>query len=145
MPKYRFYHPIDVRYGDLDPQGHVNNAKYLTYFEQARIAYIMSLGLWKTASFSDIGVILADAQVTFKAPVYFGTDLLVDVRVTRLGTKSMTMEYVLEEACSGREYATGVTVLVTYDYKNLETIPIPEKWRTAIAEFERLAAAGANS
>ena len=37
MADFRFYHPIEVRYGDLDPQGHVNNARYLTYLEQARI------------------------------------------------------------------------------------------------------------
>ena len=44
MTDYKFFHPIEVRYGDLDPQGHVNNAKYLTYFEQARVHYLISLG-----------------------------------------------------------------------------------------------------
>ncbi|NOY99067.1 MAG: acyl-CoA thioesterase, partial [Chloroflexi bacterium] len=39
MSDFHFYHPIVVRYGDLDPQGHLNNARYLTYFEQARIHY----------------------------------------------------------------------------------------------------------
>ena len=37
MSAYHFSYPIEVRYGDLDPQGHVNNAKYLTYMEQARV------------------------------------------------------------------------------------------------------------
>ena len=59
MSTCRFYHPIEVRYGDLDPQGHVNNARYLTYMEQARIAYVAHLGLWKGPSFLDIGIILA--------------------------------------------------------------------------------------
>ena len=45
MTHFNFYHPVEVRYGDLDPQGHVNNAKHLTYFEQARIAYMVELGL----------------------------------------------------------------------------------------------------
>jgi acyl-CoA thioester hydrolase len=44
MPGFHYYHPIEVRYGDLDPQGHVNNARYLTYLEQARIGYIRHLG-----------------------------------------------------------------------------------------------------
>ncbi len=140
MPKFRFYHPIEIRYGDLDPQGHVNNARYLTYFEQARISYIKSLGLWKSPSFMDFGIILADAQVTFKAPIFYGTEILVDVRVTRLGNKSLTMEYCIEEACSGREYATGSTVLVTYDYHTNETISIPDTWRSIIADFEKIPA-----
>ena len=46
MTPYRFHHPIEVRYGDLDPQGHLNNAKYLTYFEQARVNYLIDLGLF---------------------------------------------------------------------------------------------------
>lgn len=138
MPRFRFYHPIEIRYGDLDPQGHVNNTRYLTYFEQARIAYIRNLELWTSPSFMDFGVILADAQITYKAPLFFGTDILVDARVTRLGNKSLTMEYIVEEACSGREYAAGATVLVTYDYRTQETIPIPARWRQVIAAFEKI-------
>ncbi|MBT3338732.1 MAG: acyl-CoA thioesterase [Anaerolineae bacterium] len=46
MSKIKFFYPIEVRYGDLDPQGHLNNAKYLTYFEQARIRYFVELGLF---------------------------------------------------------------------------------------------------
>ena len=66
MSDYHFYHPIEVRYGDLDPQGHVNNAKHLTYFEQARIAYMIELGLFtKDQSFMEIGVILADVHITY--------------------------------------------------------------------------------
>ncbi len=138
MPRFRFYHPLEIRYADLDPQGHVNNTSYLTYFEQARVAYIRSLGLWKGSSFIDFGVIVADAHILYKAPLFFGTEILVDARVTRLGNKSLTMEYVVEEACSGRDYATGSTVLVTYDYHAQETIVIPPQWRQIIAAFEGL-------
>ena len=77
MSDFRFYHPIEVRYGDLDPQGHVNNARYLTYFEQARVKYIRNLGLWNEDSFLDIGFILAEAKLTFLAPVHFTTPLRV--------------------------------------------------------------------
>ena len=73
MPNYHFYHPIEVRYGDLDPQGHVNNDKYLTYFEQAHIAYWIQLGLFtKDQSFMEIGVILADVHITYLEPIYYG-------------------------------------------------------------------------
>ena len=75
MPTFCFYHPIEVRYGDLDPQGHVNNAKYMTYMEQARVAYIRHLGLWPGGSFLDLGIILADARITFRKPILFGTPL----------------------------------------------------------------------
>ena len=138
VPEFRYYHPIDVRYADLDPQGHVNNAKFLTYMEQARIGYISRLGLWDGGSFLDVGIILADAHLVFRAPVVFGQEVRVGVRVARLGNKSLDMEYRLEDAEIGQELASGSTVLVAYDYRAERTIPIPDDWRQAIANFEEL-------
>lgn len=138
MPEFRFFHPIEVRYGDLDPQGHLNNAKYLTYIEQARIYYIKHLGLWDGKSFLNIGIILAEARVTFRQPVLFDQPVRVGVRVSRLGNKSLEMEYRLEDAQTGAELASASTVSVAYDYHTQQTIPIPETWRRTICEFEGL-------
>jgi len=139
MSTYRFAHPIEVRYGDLDPQGHLNNAKYLTYFEQARIQYLIHLGLFRPGqSFLEIGIILAKARVTFLKPVHFGQSVEVCVRVIRLGNKSFEMEYLLRNRQTHEELARGSSVQVTYDYHTAQTIPIPPTWRQAIAEFEGL-------
>jgi acyl-CoA thioester hydrolase len=138
MPEFRFFQPIEVRYGDLDPQGHVNNAKYLTYLEHTRIGYIKHLGLWQGGSFLDIGIILADLHITFRAPILFGQQVRVGARVTRLGKKSLTMEYCIEEALECLEFASASTVLVTYDYRSGATIPIPERWRQAMMDFDKL-------
>jgi len=136
MPGYRFYHPIEVRYGDLDPQGHVNNAKYLTYLEQARIAYIRRLGLWKSDSFLDVGIILAEVRITFQKPILYQNHIQVGVKITRLGNKSLTMEHQIEGIDHGEQFASASIVLVMYDYHQNATIPIPEDWRTTIQEFE---------
>jgi len=139
MSQFRFYHPIEVRYGDLDPQGHVNNAKYLTYFEQARIAYGIDMGFFTTdQSFMEIGVILADVHLTYLEPVYFGQKIKVGVHVARLGNKSMTWEQNVVDAESGKELAKAEIVIVAYDYKQEKTIPIPQEWREKIIEFEGL-------
>lgn len=135
---FRFFYPIEVRYGDLDPQGHVNNAKFLTYMEQARIAYIKHLGLWKGESFLDIGIILADIQITYKMPIQFGQPVKVWVRVSRLGNKSFTMDYKIDGNDSGVEYATGTSILVAYSYQDSQTLPISEDWRQVIGDFESL-------
>ena len=138
MAEFNFYHSIEVRYGDLDPQGHVNNARFLTYMEQARIEYIRQLGLWNGGSFQEIGIILADIQVSFRAPILFGMQVLAGVRISRLGNKSLVMDYRLVEAETGQEFAAGSSVIVTYDYPSERTIPIPDGWREVIAEFEGL-------
>lgn len=138
MPEFRFFHPIEVRYGDLDPQGHVNNAKFMTYMEQARVNYIRNLKLWDGSSFLNIGFILAEARVTFLSPILFTQQVRVGVRVLRLGNKSLDMEYRIEDTQSGRELARGLSVQVAYDYRLAKTIPLPDHWRQAIREFENL-------
>jgi acyl-CoA thioester hydrolase len=139
MTHFRFHHPVEVRYGDLDPQGHVNNAKHLTYFEQARIAYMIELGLFtKDQSFMEIGVILADVHITYLAPIYFGEQIKVGVHIAKLGTKSMTWNQNIVDAKTGNELAKGEVVMVTYDYKEEKTINIPHEWREKIKQFEGL-------
>jgi acyl-CoA thioester hydrolase len=138
MRRYRFYHPIEVRYGDLDPQGHLNNAKYFTYTEQARIAYVKALGLWHGGSFLDIGIILAEARMTFKAPVLWGQPIRVGVSVERLGNKSFDVHYSIQDSLTDIEHARGSTVQVAYDYHSAQTIPIPDEWRQIITRFENL-------
>ena len=141
MSDFHFYHPIEVRYGDLDPQGHVNNAKHLTYFEQARVAYMIELGLFtRDQSFMEIGVILADVHITYLEPIYFGQKIKVGVHTARLGNKSMTWEQNIVDAGSGRELSRGDVVIVTYDYRQEKTITIPHKWRERFIEFEGLTA-----
>jgi acyl-CoA thioester hydrolase len=135
---FNFFHPIEVRYGDLDPQGHVNNAKYLTYCEHARISYLSHLGLWKGGSFLDIGIILADVKITFHAPILFGQKVQIGVRTTRMGNKSLTVEHCIEQVPDSQTYADSTVILVAYDYHQQSTIPIPKGWRKTIAEFERL-------
>lgn len=136
MIAYHFYHALEIRYGDLDPQGHVNNARYLSYIEQARVAYIQNLGLWDGRSWLDIGIILANVNMNFKAPLLFGTALKVGVRVSRLGNKSLTMVYSLVDSTNGKEIADATTVLVTFDYHSQHSTPIPVKWRQTILNFE---------
>jgi acyl-CoA thioester hydrolase len=137
MDEFKFHHPIEVRYADLDPQGHVNNACFLTFFEQARVSYLIHLGLFsKDQSFLEVGIIIADAKVTFLAPVYFGQDAQVGVRVSRIGNKSMSMEYRVFDGEDGKELATGSTTLVAFDYHEHKTIPVPYGWRTKIHHFE---------
>lgn len=139
MPGYRFFHPMEVRYGDLDAQGHLNNAKFLTYFEQARVHYLTELGLFsKGRSFDEIGVIIADIHIRYKAPVLWGTPIKVGVRTAELGSKSLTLQQCLVDAESDRLYAVGTVILVAYDYSRHVSRAVPEHWREAISRFEGL-------
>ena len=139
MSEFRFFHPIEVRYGDLDPQGHLNNAKYLTYFETGRINYFTHLGIFRPGqSFLDVNVIMAEARVTFLAAVQYGIPVKVGVRTSKLGNKSMTVDQNIVHAETGKVLASGQVILVAYDYHANKSIPIPNAMREKISNFEGL-------
>jgi len=145
MPSFRFFLPIQVRYGDVDAQRHVNNAVYFTFMEQARAAYLQHLGLWDGRDFDAIGIILAETRCTFLAPIRLETPVRVGVRTVRLGTKSMEIAYSIENASTGQVLATGQSVQVAYDYLKAMSIPIPDAWRQTITAFEGPDPASASS
>jgi acyl-CoA thioester hydrolase len=138
MSIFRFYYPMVVRYGDLDAQGYVNNARYLTYIEQARVAYFIHLGLWDGRSFLDNGVVLADVHITFRQPILLGQDIRIGMRVCKIGNKSLDVEQSIEDASSGQIMASASLVLVAFDYHTQQSIPILPTWRKTIADFEDL-------
>ena len=141
MPEFRFYHPVEVRYADIDAQRHVNNVAFFAYMESARARYLQHLGLWDGKDFLKIGIIVAEAACTYKAAIGYGQPLRVGVRTARLGNKSLELHYTIEDAETGQEMATGRTIQVAYDYHANQTIPVPDAWRRAIAAFEALAPA----
>jgi len=138
MTEFRFFHPIEVRYGDVDAQGHVNNVVYFTYMEQARAKYLQHLGLWNGRDFLDIGIILAEERCRFISAIRYGQPLRVCVRTGRLGKKSFEMIYSLQDADSGLELAVGTTIQVAYDYRAEASIPLLPAWRKVLASFEGL-------
>jgi acyl-CoA thioester hydrolase len=137
MENTRFFHPVEVRYADLDPQGHLNNAKYLSYFEQARVQYMVELGLFgKDQSFMEIGLIIADIHIGYEAPVHWGDPVKVGVRTVSIGNKSITMEHVLVNSESGELLSKATIIAVGFDYAAKKTIPIPADWREKIGRYE---------
>jgi acyl-CoA thioester hydrolase len=138
MIDFNFYYPIQVRYGDLDPQWHVNNAKFLTYFEQARFAYLVELQLWDGKSFMDLGLIIADIHVSYKAPILLGQKVRIGVRVSKIGTKSLTYACQIEDESTNTVLATAEIVGVSYNYHTHSTQPVPEDWRQKISQYEGL-------
>lgn len=131
---FRFSTTLEVRWRDLDALGHVNNAVYLTYLEQARVHYLRELGL-ATGSPDDIGMILAEVTCTYRAPLSLGEQVTIRVRVSELRNSSFIFEYRVEGG-DGRLAATARSVQVCYDYQAGHAVPIPDRWRSTITDYE---------
>lgn len=134
MPGFRFHHRLHVRFRDCDMFGHVNNAVYFTYMEEARWAY------WREIT-GDMaqdrlpGLILARAECDFIRPLRSGERVDVGVAVTRIGRSSVSFDCeVLDE--QGAAVAKGKSVMVSYDYAASRPAPIPDVCRVKIEEYE---------
>jgi acyl-CoA thioester hydrolase len=133
---------IPIRYGDLDAQGHVNNARTLTFVEHARITYLKDLGLWDGVDFLNLGLIVADAHIAYRAPIEFGAVVRATGGVVSMGNKSMRFTHKLEDDQTGQLYAEADMVMVAYDYHTKQSILIPDDWREKIAAFEGIPTKG---
>jgi len=125
VAEFEFVHRETVRFRDVDAMGHVNNAVFLTYLEDARIAFLRPLG-------ADVPeMILARAEIDFRAPLAEGDDLEIGVRPLSVGNKSFELGY--EVRVGDRVAAEAKTVIVSYDYASGRSVPVPESWREKLA------------
>ena len=124
-----FSHQIEVRFRDCDPLGHVNNAAYLTYLEQARLFYWRSMwGFGSAAAAALPGVIMARAEIDYKRPAKYGQVLDVRLSLSGVGRTSFTYDYDIVDE-SGATVALARTVQVMYDYAAARPVPIPDEIR----------------
>jgi len=136
MKQFRFHYPITVSYGDIDAQWHVNNKMFVTYIESARFRYLLEVGLFDGSSFLNLPFIVADVHVRYLIPIEFSDPVMVSTGITRIGNKSLVMEFVISTPDQGRVFATAETVLVTYDYHTKTSVPVNAEIRRLISEYE---------
>ncbi len=129
-----FVHEESFRWSDVDAMGVVNNAVFLTLFEQARYGYFRALAVMGSETFP---FVLGSTSVRFESPGRAGMRVQIATGVVRLGTKSLDMEYAVR--CGGVALATGRATLVWVD-ADLRSAVIPAAVRAAIAAREGIPA-----
>ena len=126
---------IEVRWGDMDAMGHVNNATYFTYFESSRIEYFHAVDLY-SAGEETHGPALAHAECNFRQQVHYPATIIVNARCAKIGTKSIRFEHVLTLEPDGHVVADGCGIIVWIDYATGKSIPVPEDLRKRFEDFE---------
>lgn len=132
-----YTHRVEVRFVDCDPLGHVNNAVYLSYLEQARF------GLWRrlwgftgetamTAA-RGAGLILARVECDYRLPATYGDTLDVRIGLAGMGRTSFTYDYEVIDAAVGRTSAEARTVIVLYDYATAKPVPLDDARRADLS------------
>jgi len=130
---FRFHCPVEVRFRDCDPMGHVNNAVYLTYLEVARFAYWGEVGGGRW--WGDVGFIVARVEIDYTSPVKQGDVVDVRLGVTSFGRTSFVFEYELVDQAGGL-VATARSVQVMYDYSTSRPVPVLEEFKQRVLAYE---------
>ena len=130
---------IIVRFSDCDPLGHVNNAVYSTYLEQARI------DLWRKQAGYELrraasgkhprgeGFILARTEIDFRSQAHDGDELEVRLALEAFGRTSAKYRYEIVDVRTGRLVVEAKSVQVWYDYDAGKPVPLNEETKAKLA------------
>ena len=131
-------HRLTVRFSDCDLLGHVNNARYLTYLEEARIAlWAAQIGL-RDPSVAKTGprgesFILARTEIDFVAQAKFPDELVVRVALGSFGRTSVRYQHEIVRTVDQCVVARAATVQVWFDYDLNAPVPIGDELKAKLA------------
>ncbi|GAB6064528.1 acyl-CoA thioesterase [Deferrisoma palaeochoriense] len=124
---------IEVRWRDIDPLGHVNNAVYFTYFEIARARFYEEvLG---ARGIEDIDFLVASIRCDYLSPVVYGEAVTVGIRVEWVGRTSWAFAYEARTG-DGRVVARAESVQVRFDHAAGRPKPLDADWLARVAKAQ---------
>ena len=128
--------PIQVRYKDVDIQGHVNNANHITYFETARVNYFNDILVRN--DWNKTGMILAKTVIDYFEPVFMDDKVFCYTKITSFGNKSFEITNLITKLTEKGEIncAEGKSVIVCFNYEIKQTVEIPNEWKEAVKAYE---------
>jgi len=139
LENFNFSLPIQIRWNDLDPLGHVNNAVYVTYFEIVRGHFMLHACPgwdWHKDMF-----LIANVTANFhKELLLTATETAVSIRTSKIGNKSFVLEYAVtsKKGDTVLVHATGHTTQIMFDMKTRATIELPDWVRQSLTAFDGL-------
>lgn len=129
MTASRWAYTLDVQatLRDTDGLGHVNNAVYVTWFEEVRTRYVYERrGMSRIDAFD---FILASTTLQFRSPTLMHEVVTLRCAPSRIGNASWDLVYEGRSRADGRLVVEGSSVQVQYDYAVRRPVPIPADWR----------------
>jgi acyl-CoA thioester hydrolase len=129
---FSYWYTIQVRWGDMDAHAHVNNAKYFTFFESARVAFFDSVDVRLHSRDQNEGPALVTTTANFKQQVRYPATLEIGVRLTRIGNRSIALAMSAFLEGSGSVVAEATSVNAWVDYDRDESTNIPDALRVVL-------------
>ncbi len=134
--QFPFWFPLEVRWGDMDAMGHVNNAVYFRYCESARIALLRRLDIKGRAEGHAQGPVLVTTACDFKREVKYPATLDIGVRVEAVTRRSFALQYALFFAETDDLAAVARSVNAWVDYAEQRAVELPDELRALLAQYQ---------
>lgn len=131
---YRHVMPVQIRFSDVDQYGHMNNSSYFSIYDLAKTSYMRDV--FGDKNWNDIGIVVANINADFLAPVFFSDELYIETTVVHLGHKSFTLLQRAINKASGVLKCQCRTVMVGYDMATKEPVELPDSFKQTICEYE---------
>lgn len=123
---------LPVRWADMDVNAHVNNTRFFTYFESARLAWFESVCPRKQRDGQ--GPVVAQSACNYRRSIPYPETLLINMYAGAPRRTSFTSYYdVLSEADPSIKYADGQAVMVWVDRETGKAQPLPDFVRAVLA------------
>jgi acyl-CoA thioester hydrolase len=128
--------PIQLRFNDVDPFGHVNNSVYFTFYDLGKNTYLSDIMNKYNLEHSFSGIVVVNINANFLLPVYANDHVAVQTAVVEIGHKSFTLMQQLINTDTKEVKCTCSSVMVAFDVKTRKTLQIPQQWKEAFTKFE---------
>ena len=137
MTRFKFVHPLRVRYVEVDAQQHVYFGHYLTYFDVALIEYMRAVGYgYRDMLAGGVDMFYVETGCQYVGRARFDDVLHVHARIGHIGHTSFTFEFALYRQPADELVATGRIVAVAVDVRTEKPVRVPEGLREAVARYE---------
>jgi len=116
--KVLFVTELDVRITDLNYGGHVGNDSVLSIIHEARVRFLVSIGFENEAyGPGGVGIILGDAAIIYKAEIFYGNRLRIEIGAGDFTKVGFDLYYRLVSVDNEKEVVRAKTGIVCYNYK----------------------------
>ncbi|WP_373497945.1 acyl-CoA thioesterase [Desulfococcus sp.] len=133
MNEFKISIPLTVRVSEINYGNHVGYQHYLTYFQEARIAYLGKLGFTEK-DIGGYGMIVSEVTCRYRRELFLGDVVDVGCRVAEIKSKAFIMAYRIEKM--NVTCATGATTILCFDYAAGKVVPLPPAFTAAVAAIE---------
>ncbi|MDX2042743.1 MAG: thioesterase family protein [Acidobacteriota bacterium] len=134
--QFRYWKTIEVRWGDMDAQGHVNNTVYFVYCESARVELLRKIGYKGKQAGMVEGPSLVHASCDFKRQVIYPAKLDVGLRVDRISQRSFKIVYGIFFHGTDDLAATATSINAWANYAESRSVELPKDIQLALAEYQ---------